>query len=559
MANLFGFEIKRKKDGTEDVQSFAPPVDDEGSVVVTAGGAYGTYVDLEGTAKNEAELVTKYRNMVQQPEVQRAIEDIVNESIVVTDDEKVVECVTDDVEQPESIKKRIREEFDEVLRLLDFSNVGYDVFQKWYVDGRLYYHAIIDESKVRDGIKELRFIDPRKIRKVKEVEKKREGEAVVQKTKNEYYVYNEKGFNAKGAASIGSVGGMDSTKGLKIAKDSIVHTTSGILNENNSLVLSHLHKAIKPLNQLRMLEDASVIYRISRAPERRIFYIDVGNLPKMKAEQYLRDMMTKHKNRLVYDASTGEVRDDRKFMTMMEDFWLPRREGGRGTEITTLPGGQNLGEMEDIIYFQKKLYQALNVPVSRLEAENGFSLGRASEITRDEVKFSKFIGRLRNRFSILFDKILEKQLILKGVIAPEDWADIKAALRYDFMQDNHFEELKQAEILQNRLTILRDIDEYTGKYYSQKWVRENILQQSEDDIKEIDQEIVDEMEADEIMQRAQGGDEYGDEEEPMDEPVQQEPEPQANTQPQEQVISDEEKKLVESMTKFMDSMVPEED
>ena len=508
MANLFGFEIKRKKDGTEDVQSFAPPVDDEGSVVVTAGGAYGTYVDLEGAAKNEAELVTKYRNLVQQPEVQRAVEDIVNEAIVVTDDEKVIECVTDELDQPESIKKRIREEFDEVLRLLDFSNVGYDIFQKWYVDGRLYYHAIIDETKVREGIKELRFIDPRKIRKIKEIEKKREGEAVVQKTKNEYYVYNERGFYSK-AASTGSVGGMDSTKGLKIAKDSIVHTTSGILNENNSLVLSHLHKAIKPINQLRMLEDAAVIYRISRAPERRIFYIDVGNLPKMKAEQYLRDMMAKHKNRLVYDAATGEVRDDRKFMTMLEDFWLPRREGGRGTQIETLPGGQNLGEMEDILYFQKKVYQALNVPISRLEAENGFSLGRASEITRDEVKFSKFIGRLRNRFSILFDKILEKQLILKGVIAPEDWPDIKDALRYDFMEDNHFEELKQAEVLQNRLTLLRDIDEYTGKYYSRKWVRENILQQSEDDMKEIDDEIAEEGEGEE--------DEFGDmQQEPVD-------------------------------------------
>ena len=296
---------------------------------------------------------------------------------------------------------------------------------------------------------------------------------------------------------------MDGTKGIKIAIDSIVHTTSGILNENNSLVLSHLHKAIKPMNQLRMLEDAAVIYRISRAPERRIFYIDVGNLPKMKAEQYLRDMMAKHKNRLVYDASTGEVRDDRKFMTMMEDFWLPRREGGRGTEITTLPGGQNLGEMDDILYFQKKVYQSLNVPISRLDTENGFSLGRASEITRDEVKFSKFINRLRNRFSTLFNKVLEKQLILKGVIAPEDWAAIKAGIRYDFMHDNHFEELKQAEVLQNRLQIVAEIDEYTGKYYSEKWVRMNVLQQSEDEMKEIDEQIEEEGE--------KNGDDFEDE------------------------------------------------
>jgi len=517
MASLFGFEIKRKDD-EDKLKSFAAPVDEEGSVVVAAGGQYGTYVDLEGSAKNEAELVTKYRNMLQHPEVQRAIEDIVNESIVVTDNQKVVECVTDDVDQPESINKKIREEFDEVLRLLDFSNSGYDTFQKWYADGRLYYHAIIDESKVREGIKELRYIDPRKIRKIKEVEKKREGEVTLNKVKNEYYIYNDKGFNGKNAASGGSASGFDGVKGLKIAKDSIVHVTSGIVNENNSLVLSHLHKAIKPLNQLRMLEDASVIYRISRAPERRIFYIDVGNLPKMKAEQYLRDMMAKHKNRLVYDASTGEVRDDRKFMTMLEDFWLPRREGGRGTEITTLPGGQNLGEMEDVLYFQKKLYQALNVPVSRLEAEAQFNIGRASEITRDEVKFSKFIGRLRNRFSILFDKILEKQLILKGIITPEDWPDIQANLRYDFMEDNHFEELKQVEILQNRLTALRDIDEYVGKYYSRKWVRQNILQQSEDDIKELDDEIAEEEK------------EFGDEgdagTDQQQEPVQQEPPPE---------------------------------
>ena len=501
--NLFGFEIKRKKENVESIVSFAPPVDDDGATVVTAGGAYGTYVDLEGSAKNEAELVTKYRNMVQQPEVQRAVEDIVNEAVVVTNDRKVVECVTDDVDQPDSIRKRIREEFDEVVRLLDFSNIGYDVFQKWYVDGRLYYHAIIDDSNVREGIKELRFIDPRKIRKIKEVEQKREGEISLQKVKNEYYVYNEKGFNTASAASVGSAGGMDGTKGIKIAIDSIVHTTSGILNENNSLVLSHLHKAIKPMNQLRMLEDAAVIYRISRAPERRIFYIDVGNLPKMKAEQYLRDMMAKHKNRLVYDASTGEVRDDRKFMTMMEDFWLPRREGGRGTEITTLPGGQNLGEMDDILYFQKKVYQSLNVPISRLDTENGFSLGRASEITRDEVKFSKFINRLRNRFSMLFNKVLEKQLILKGVIAPEDWADIKAGIRYDFMHDNHFEELKQAEVLQNRLQIVAEIDEYTGKYYSEKWVRMNVLQQSEDEMKEIDEQIEEEGE--------KNGDDFDDE------------------------------------------------
>lgn len=492
MAELFGFEIKRKKEDDSKQPSFTPPVNDDGAVIVSAGGAYGTYVDLEGSAKSEAELVTKYRNMVQQPELQRALEDIVNEAIITSDDEKVVECVTDDLEQPDTIKKRIREEFDEVLKLLNFSNMGYDVFQRWYVDGRLYFHAIIDESKVKEGIKELRYVDPRKIRKVKEVAKKTNpnNNMTSQTVKAEYYMYNDKGFGtANTAAGAGMSGNIDGTRGLKIAKDSIIHTTSGILNETNSLVLSHLHKAIKPLNQLRMLEDAAVIYRISRAPERRIFYIDVGNLPKMKAEQYLRDMMAKHKNRAVYDASTGELRDDRKFMTMLEDFWLPRREGGRGTEITTLPGGQNLGEMDDVLYFQKKLFQALNVPISRLEPENGFSLGRTSEITRDEIKFARFISRLRNRFSMLFDKVLEKQLILKGVITPEDWPDIQSNIRYDFMEDNHFEELKASEILQNRIAVLRDTEEFVGKYFSEEWVRKNILQQSDDDIKEIDDQI----------------------------------------------------------------------
>jgi len=495
---LFGFSIKRKDEEEQEKKNtqptFAPPANDDGATIVSAGGAYGTYVDLEGTAKTEAEIVTKYRSMIQQPEIQRALEDIVNEAIVTSSAEKkIVGCVTDDLKEfPESIRKRIREEFDEVLKLLDFNNTGYDTFQKWYVDGRLYYHAIVDETRVKEGIKELRNIDPRKIMKIKEVEKKIEKNIPIQKTKSEYFIYNERGFGSSNNSISGS-GYMDQNKGIKIAKDSIVHVTSGILNENNSIVLSHLHKAIKPLNQLRMLEDAAVIYRISRAPERRIFYIDVGNLPKMKAEQYLRDMMTKHKNRLVYDATTGEVRNDRKFMTMLEDFWLPRREGGRGTEITTLPGGQNLGEMDDVLYFQKKLYQALNVPVSRLESENGFSLGRTSEITRDEIKFSRFIDRMRNRFSAIFNKILEKQLILKGIITPEEWPEIQASLRYDFMEDNHFEEMKESEVLQNRVNILRDMDEYVGRYYSREWVRKNVLHQSDDNIKEIDKQIKSEI------------------------------------------------------------------
>jgi hypothetical protein len=493
---LFGFEIKRKQEENKNIRSFAEPNSEDGAVSVSAaGGAVSSFIDLEGTAKSEAELVQKYRTMMQQPEVQMAVDDIINESVNITFDQKPVECVTDDVDLPDNIKKRIREEFDNCLKLLDFSNYGYDIFTKWYVDGRLNYHVMIDEKQPKKGIQELRYVDPRKIRKIREFEKERTAtngnSGFFKRVKNEYYIYNDKGFNNTSSTNIGQGYDLNNTNasGLRIAKDSIINCNSGLLNEANTLVLSHLHKAYKPLNQLRIMEDAVVIYRISRAPERRIFYIDVGNLPKMKAEQYLRDMMTKHKNRLVYDANSGEVKDDRRHMSMTDDFWLPRREGGRGTEITTLPGGQNLGELEDVEYFQKRLYKALNVPISRLESDSGFSLGRASEISRDEVKFSKFIRRLRARFSILFDKILEKQLILKGVIAPEEWAGIQANLRYDFMSDNHFEELKQAEILQNRLQILRDIDEYKGEYYSKEWIRKNVLFMSEDEINEVDKQI----------------------------------------------------------------------
>jgi len=491
---LFGFEIKRKTSASDERKSFAEPINDEGAIAVATGGAQSTFVDLDGTAKTEAELINRYRGMLLQAEVQTAVDDIVNEAITVSEDKKVVECVTDDIEVPDSIRKKIREEFDNVLKLLDFSNQGYDVFSRWYVDGRLYYHAIIDESAPKKGIVELRYVDPRKIRKVREYERVRgEGNsATLKRIKNEYYMFSERGYDAN--MTVNSIGSTDSIQGLKIAKDSIVHCNSGILNEKNTVVLSHLHKAFKPLNQLRMMEDAAVIYRISRAPERRIFYIDVGNLPKVKAEQYLREMMVNHKNKLVYDASTGEMRDDRKFMTVTDDFWLPRREGGKGTEITSLPGGQNLGEMEDIEYFQRKLYKSLNVPISRLEPETGFSLGRSSEISRDEVKFAKFITRLRSRFSILFDKVLEKQLILKGIIKPEEWDQIKDKLRYDFMTDNHFAELKEAEILRDRLSLLADISNYTGEYFSKEWVRKNVLHMSEDDIEEIKKQIDDEAE-----------------------------------------------------------------
>ena len=481
---LFGFTIGKKDEETKpNVVSFAPPPNDDGTLAVAEGGVYGTTVDVNNTAKNEAQLITRYREMAAQPECERAVDDIVNEAIVGTEYDAPVSIVLDNVEEmDDQIKDRIREEFEGILGMLNFHNRAYDIFRNWYVDGRLYYHIMIDTKQPRAGIQELRFIDPRKIKKVR-VEKRdnqnQVSKEVFNKKYNEYFVYSAKGITA-------------GNQGVKVAPDSIAYCHSGIMDQNNKMVLSYLHKAVKPLNQLRMLEDATVIYRLARAPERRIFYIDVGNLPKAKAEQYLRDMMVKHKNKLVYDANTGEVRDDRKFLTMLEDYWLPRREGGKGTEISTLPGGQNLGEIEDVQYFQRKLYQSLNVPMSRLEADNSFNLGRASEITRDELKFSKFIARLRYRFSELFHILLERQLLLKGIITKQEWNEIKGKIYYDFLEDNHFSELKNAEIMRERLNTLRDIDEYVGKYYSAEWVRKNILQQTEDEIEEIDQQIADE-------------------------------------------------------------------
>jgi len=493
MAELFGFEIKRKSESDSNAKevSFAAPQQDDGALQVSAtGGAYGTYVDLEGTAKNEAELVTRYRKMGMQPECEHAIDDIVNETIVSDPTEKVVDINLDNVKITANVKKAIMAEFENITSLLNINKLGYEIFRKWYVDGRLYFHAIIDENAPEHGIKELRYVDPRKIRKVREVKKQRDRNNVIhQKVTKEFYVYNDKGFHSKSSMTPDPIAAGGGAMGLKIAKDSIVHVTSGLTDENNKMVVSHLHKAIKPLNQLQVLEDASVIYRISRAPERRIFYIDVGNLPKMKAEQYLRDMMTKHKNRLVYDAASGEIRDDRKFMTMMEDFWLPRREGGRGTEITTLPGGQNLGEMEDIEYFKKKLFRSLNVPVSRLEPEAGFTLGRASEISRDELKFNKFIRRLRLRFSQLFDSCLEKQLVFKGICTIDEWHEMAQSIKYDYVEDNHFAELKNSEVVRERLQTLNDIENSVGVYYSKDWIKRNVLKQNEQEIKDMQSEM----------------------------------------------------------------------
>ena len=539
MAELFGFTIARKKieDQQENLPSIVSPTQEDGAIEIAPGGAYGTYVDLEGKAKNEGELVTKYRQMALQPECDSAVQDVVNEAIVVTEDSGPVEIVLDKLDYPENIKKKIHEEFEAIMKLLDFNNNAYDLFRKWYVDGRLYHHIVIDEKNPRQGIKDLRYIDPRKIRKIKEALKEKDARtgATVFKGMNEYYLYNAGGVNSSNQA-----------QGVKIAKDSISYCHSGLLDERNSMIYSYLHKAIKPLNQLRMLEDAVVIYRLARAPERRVFYIDVGNLPKMKAEQYMRDMMVKHKNKLIYDASTGEVRDDRKFMTMLEDFWLPRREGGRGTEITTLPGGQSLGEMDDVDYFRRKLYKSLNVPITRMDAENQFNLGRASEITRDELKFNKFVMRLRNRFSILFSDLLEIQLALKGVITRGEWKEMKQDIYYDFQEDNHFTELKDTEIMQGRLQILGEVDNFVGKYFSEDWIRKNVLRMTEEEIKDEQKQI--DKEADEVPDE--------EEETPVEEQLKIED--QTEEFIPDKNISEEEKKLVESMTKFMSSMVDDD-
>jgi len=490
MAELFGFEFKRKVEG-EVRPSFVPAEQDDGAAVVSATGSYGTYLDLDGTIRTEAELVTKYREMSLQPEVDAAIDEIVNETMNIEEDD-IVKIVLDDIEVSDQIKKVMLDEFKNCLNILDFGRHAYEIYRRWYIDGRLYYHVMIDEKNPREGIKELRYIDPRKIRKIREVSKRRvkggeQGEAVIQKVQNEYYIFNDRGFNY-GNKSVGP-----STTGLKIAKDAIVYTTSGLTDTQGTMVLSYMHKGIKALNQLRTLEDSLVIYRLARAPERRIWYIDIGNLPKMKAEQYVREIMVKHKNRLIYDGNTGEVRDDRKFMTMLEDYWIPRREGGRGTEVTTLPGGQNLGQMDDVLYFQKKLYQTLNVPINRLNSDALFSLGRATEITRDEIKFGRFVTRLRAKFAQMFTEILGKQLVLKGVMTIEDWKNISGDVKYIFSGDNYFTELKDSEILTNRINTFNAVTPLLGTFYSREWALKHILMQTDEEIQEIRQQIMQEQ------------------------------------------------------------------
>jgi hypothetical protein len=514
MANLFGFEIKRNNKEDQPL-SFAAPLNDDGAVNVEAtatGGSYGYFLDIEGTAKNESELVTRYRSMALQPEVQQAIDEVVNEAISIDTNEKVVTIVLDDTELPDKVKTAIGDEFENVLDLLDFSNQGYDIFQRFFVDGRINYHIIIDEDNLRKGILELRYLDPRKVRLIRENDSNkadRQTGLPLKRIKTEYYMYSDGGFGATSSGA-GRASSNQSMTGFKIAKDSIARVTSGLMNENQSLVLSHLHRAIKPLNQLRVLEDATVIYTLTRAPERRIFYVDVGNLPKAKAEQYLADMMARHKNKLQYNSSTGEMSDSRKFMTMTEDFWFPRREGNRSTEVDSLPGGASLGDNDNLAYFQRKLYKSLGVPVSRLEPENTYSFGRVSEMTRDEMRFGKFIRRLRTRFSILFDNILEKQLVLKGVLTPEEWKEIKDKVRYDFMKDSYFEELKEMEILREKITSLREIDEHVGKYFSRQWVQSNVLFMSEEETKQMKKEIDSERAAG--LYKDQDGEDEGDSE-----------------------------------------------
>lgn len=477
---LFGFEIKRAE--TEDSKkkpSIVPARDDDGAGYVTASGShYGQYINMDGDdSKDNYQLIMKYRGVAMHPEVDMAIEDIVNESIVGSETDQSVTINLDGVEVADNVKKTITEEFDNIYGMLNFNELGHDIFRRWYIDGRIYHHLVVNETQLKAGILEIRPIDSAKMRKVKQIKKKKDpvtGANLIENV-DEYYIYQEKPGQTN--------------SGIKLTTDSVQYTTSGLLDENRKKILSYLHKALKPLNQLRMMEDSLVIYRLARAPERRIFYIDVGNLPKGKSEEYMKQIMARYRNKLVYDAQTGEIRDDRKHMSMLEDFWLPRREGGRGTEISTLPGGENLGQIDDIVYFQKRLYKSLNVPVSRLEQETQFSLGRSTEISRDELKFQKFIDRLRKRFSHIFLDILQKQLILKGIITEEDWNQWKNNINVDFIRDNHFTELKDAELLREKVQTLDQISNYVGEYFSKEWVYKNVLMMDDNAIEEIAKQI----------------------------------------------------------------------
>jgi len=503
-SKLFGFSIENSEPLPQSAVSPVPPNNEDSVDHYATSGFFGSYVDLEGVFRSEFDLIKRYREMSLHPEVDSAIEDIVNEAIVSDTNDSPVEIELSNLNASDGIKTKIRKEFKHILDLLDFDKKSHEIYRNWYVDGRIYYHKIIDMKNPQEGIKELRYIDAMKMRYLRQ-QKKKPGETQTLNNQlrglkdpmeydfpeiEEFFIYNPKSGNSAGNTSAIQSGG---SQGIKIAKDAITYCTSGLVDRNKGITLSYLHKSIKALNQLRMIEDALVIYRLSRAPERRIFYIDVGNLPKVKAEQYLRDVMQRYRNKLVYDAQTGEVRDDKKYMSMLEDFWLPRREGGRGTEISTLPGGQNLGEITDIEYFKKKLFRALNVPPSRMDGEGGFNLGRSSEILRDELKFTKFVGRLRKRFSNMFNDMLKTQLLLKNIVTPEDWNKMSEHIQYDFLYDNHFSELKETELMNERLNLMQTAEPYVGKYYSQDYVRRQILRQTDMEIIEQDKLIAEEI------------------------------------------------------------------
>ena len=487
---LFGFELKRtKKVESKMLPSIVPPTDDDAAGYISTGaGAYGQYINMDGDqSKDNAQLIMRYRGVAMNPEVDMAIDEIVSESIVASELESSVELKLDEIEAPKKIKDQIQEEFDNIISLIKFNDLGHDIFRSWYIDGRIVHHLLVNEANTKAGIQEIRHIDSAKIRKVREVKYKKDPKTGVKIVDNieEYYIYEEKP-------------GSNTVQGVKMSTDAISYVTSGLLDETKKKVVSHLHKALKPINQLRMMEDSLVIYRLARAPERRIFYIDVGNLPRGKADQYMKDIMTKYRNKLVYDASTGQIKDDRKHMSMLEDFWLPRRENGRGTQIETLPGGDNLGQIDDVVYFQKRLYRSLNVPVNRLEQEAQFSLGRSTEISRDEVKFQKFIDRLRRRFGGVFLGILKKQLILKGIITAQDWEEWKDDIYVDYIKDNHFSELKDQEILQSRIGLMNEVTQYVGEYFSKDWVMRNVLMFSDDDIEKMQKDIDKEISAGDI-------------------------------------------------------------
>lgn len=549
---LFGFEIRRSKNSSsssdkEKLPSPVPPTDPDGAgYISTAAGYYGQYVNLEGDqAKDNQQLIMQYRGVSMHPEVDMAIDEIVNESIVASELESSVELSLDDIETSDKIKDVIREEFDTIVKMLKFNEIGHEIFRSWYIDGRVVHHLLVNESNLKAGIQEIRHVDSARIRKVKEVKYKKDpktGVKVVDKI-DEYYVFEEKPGQ--------------STSAVRISTDAISYVTSGVLDESKKKILSHLHKALKPINQLRMMEDSLVIYRLARAPERRIFYIDVGNLPRGKADQYMKDIMAKYRNKLVYDANTGQLKDDRKHMSMLEDFWLPRRENGRGTEISTLPGGDNLGQIDDIIYFQKRLYRSLNVPVNRLEQEAQFSLGRSTEISRDEVKFQKFIDRLRRRFSWMFLGILKKQLLLKQIITEQDWEEWKDDIYVDFIKDNHFTELKEMEIYRERASLLGDLSQYVGDYFSKEWLMKNVLRFSDEDIDQMKKQIDKEEKSGEIP----------DEEEKAAEKQPAEPKPvpvevvppkseierqkEKEAEKQERYIPTHEDELTEELTRYM--------